>query len=251
MKKSTFIILIIGIVCIYFLYKEFISKKIEKSIIIESNKDDIQQNQKIFKNNNEEDELINDTEIDSAIDSAINQIIIPATRTKIFMDISINKIDSGRILIELFDDIVPKTAHNFAVLSEKAYPGTIFHRVIKNFMIQGGDFEYNDGTGGKSIYGNMFDDENFDLSHNQEGLLSMANSGPDTNGSQFFILTNSNGSPNLDNKHVIFGIVRKGMNIVHMIEETFTGENDKPIVECKIENSGILTENEFENEMNM
>ena len=145
----------------------------------------------------------------------------------------------GQIIIELFLDIVPKTAENFKVLcKDKMYRGIPFHRVIKGFMLQGGDTTNKNGTGGMSIYGSKFEDENFKISHNQPGLLSMANSGADTNGSQFFIITKP--TPHLDGKHVVFAKVINGLDIIYKIENTQTDGNDRPINEVIIEDCGLI-----------
>lgn len=146
--------------------------------------------------------------------------------------------NNARVIINLNFKIVPKTCRNFLTYCQrKAYIGCPFHRIIKNFMIQGGDFINKDGTGSMSIYGNKFDDENFILKH-EKGSISMANSGPNSNGSQFFIATNQ--TPWLDGKHVVFGKVIKGMDMIEFIENLKTDSNDKPLDSITISDCGVL-----------
>lgn len=157
-----------------------------------------------------------------------------------FFDITIGSGEKQRISFKLYDDVVPRTAKNFRELCKgykgKTYKGSIFHRIIKDFMLQGGDFTRHNGTGGESIYGETFKDENFKRKHTKPGLLSMANAGKHTNGSQFFITTVT--TPWLDGKHVVFGEVCSGLDIVKKIEALSTDRNDKPHQQVKIVDCG-------------
>ena len=159
----------------------------------------------------------------------------------VFFKVSANGEDLGRIVFKLYDDVVPKTARNFRELATGqhgfGYKGSPFHRVIPEFMLQGGDFTNGNGTGGKSIYGEKFADENFKLKHDRPFLLSMANAGPDTNGSQFFVTTVV--TPWLDGKHVVFGEVVEGEDVVKAIE-ALGSRSGSPAKKIVIEDSGVV-----------
>ena len=232
MNNKTFIyigIAILIIIAVYYLYKYFF-KKPEPEY----------PTQKIIN------DYVNENSIESYEnkEKPVREIDIYSGNP--YFIIGIDGEPIGKMKFELFDDDVPKTCQNFRHLCAKGlgdkkdacYKNSIFHRVIKEFMIQGGDFTNFDGTGGMSIYGKKFDDENFNLKHNQPGLLSMANSGPNTNGSQFFITLKE--TPWLDDKHVVFGILLEGYEIIKKIENLPVNESDKPLQEIKIVNCGLI-----------
>ena len=181
-------------------------------------------------------------------DAAGSDEVKPKVNPRVFFDIAINGKASGRIVFELSRKATPKTAENFRALctGEKGrgrsgkplhFKGSKFHRIIPGFMLQGGDFTAGNGTGGESIYGMKFKDENFKLRHTKPGLLSMANAGRNTNGSQFFVTTTA--TPHLDGKHVVFGAVRQGMDIVRKIEKCGTNSG-KPRAAVTIADCGQL-----------
>ncbi|KAL9074607.1 MAG: hypothetical protein Q9161_002200 [Pseudevernia consocians] len=171
------------------------------------------------------------------------------TNPVVFFDIALGGEPLGRVKMELFADVTPKTAENFRQYCTgenknpqgrpQGYKGSKFHRVIREFMIQGGDFLNGDGTGSTCIYGTKaFADENFQLKHDTTGLLSMANSGKDTNGCQFFITTVP--TPFLNNKHVVFGKVIDGMEVVHKVENTRVRGESKPATDVTIAQCGEM-----------
>jgi len=170
-----------------------------------------------------------------------NQPVQPqaAISTRIYFDIEIDNKPAGKIILGLHDLVVPKTCLNFITLCETGkFNRTSFHRVIPNFMIQGGDYTNHNGTGGRSIYGgNKFPDENFELKHTGPGIVSMANAGPNTNGSQFFITTVA--TPHLDGRHVVFGVVEEGWDIIQKIENegSRSGSTSK---RCAIVKAGVV-----------
>uniref|UniRef100_A0A0D9YYI1 peptidylprolyl isomerase n=3 Tax=Oryza TaxID=4527 RepID=A0A0D9YYI1_9ORYZ len=192
--------------------------------------------------------------------------VVVVRNPRCYLDVSIGGDMEGRIVVELYASVAPRTAENFRALctGEKGVSaatgvplhykislkaasvctrwtkGSCIHRIVKGFMVQGGDITAGDGTGGESIYGLNFEDENFVLKHERKGMLSMANAGPDTNGSQFFITTTR--TPHLDGKHVVFGRVIKGMGVVRSMEHVSVGESDRPITDIVIVDCGELPE---------
>nr|XP_022901010.1 peptidyl-prolyl cis-trans isomerase, rhodopsin-specific isozyme-like [Onthophagus taurus] len=162
---------------------------------------------------------------------------------QVYFDISIDNGKPTKIVIGLFGSVVPKTVRNFKEIAlnginGKSYNGTIFHRVIHKFAIQSGDILFNNGSGVISIYGDEFEDENFDIQHSAPGYVSMANSGPNTNGCQFFITVRP--TPMLDGKHVVFGKVIEGQPFIHTIEHVKTDGDDRPLKPVVIVKAGFI-----------
>ena len=178
---------------------------------------------------------------------AIAETTMAPVTHEVFFDVDIDGKDAGRITIGLFGTVVPETVHNFVDIAAGyvddgnggflSYDGVPFHRIIPHFMAQGGDTTNGDGTGGMSIFGQKFPDENFDLKHERDHVVSMANSGADTNGSQFFITFQK--TPWLDGKHVVFGEVIDGFETLHKMEAmgTSSGKTKKPVV---IRKAGVI-----------
>merc|ERR1719384_813851 len=164
-----------------------------------------------------------------------------ADNPNVFFDVEIGGKQAGRITMELRADVCPATAENFRALCTHehgfGYKNSVFHRIIPHFMCQGGDFTNYNGTGGKSIYGRTFNDENFELKHDDVGILSMANAGPNTNGSQFFITTEK--TPHLDGKHTVFGKVIDGYDVVKKMEQEGS-RSGKPFSNVVIADCGQL-----------
>lgn len=186
-----------------------------------NNKNDKIKSQKIKNKNKENPDSLDDDDL-------------------VFFDIGTNNKYYGKVIFRLFSNVVPKTCDNFRELSQtRKYYNAPFHRIIKDFMIQGGDFTKQNGTGGISIYGTKFPDENFKIKHSRPYLLSMANSGPNSNGSQFFITTNP--APHLDGKHVVFGEVINGFDVIDILNDVDTDANDRPMEDIKILNCGIYS----------
>eukprot|EP00980_Cylindrotheca_fusiformis_P006005 scaffold1284_cov108-Cylindrotheca_fusiformis.AAC.19 len=190
---------------------------------------------------------------DDNIDVTMDRPVPPQAKvtTRVYFDVDVDGYEMGRIIMGLYGDVVPMTAKNFEALCrgdtphpkgiKLSYEGSHFHRIIPNFMIQGGDFTSHDGLGGLSIYGPKFADENFELKHIGPGILSMANSGKNTNGSQFFITTAK--TPHLNGKHVVFGVVEEGWDVVKLIELSGSSSGT-PSRLIKIIRCGVLTEEE-------
>ncbi len=223
--------LIILILCIIFLYYYYVYKTIKVSV-----KKQKTHKNKISNNCPTKSVDIETFDVDSLL-SKLEQKTVDNTEY-IYLDIGVNNKYAGKIIIKLFEDVVPKTCNNFKTLCKtKKYKNSSFHRIIKDFMIQGGDFTRGDGTGGKSIYGSHFEDENFELVHDRPYLLSMANAGPNTNGSQFFITTTE--TPHLDGKHVVFGEVIDGFELIDELNVVRTDANDKPYDNITILDCGI------------
>ncbi|KAF0924439.1 hypothetical protein E2562_010101 [Oryza meyeriana var. granulata] len=189
---------------------------------------------------------------------SLAEVQLPAVTNRVYLDVEIDGQHIGRIVIGLYGDVVPKTVENFRTLctGEKGigsngkslhYKGTTFHRIIPGFMIQGGDIVRGDGKGSESIYGSTFPDENFIVKHTRPGVIAMANSGPDSNGSQFYITTIKTSW--LDGEHVVFGRVIQGMDYVYAVEGGAGTYNGKPRKKVVVTDSGEIPKEKWTEEI--
>ena len=273
MINNLVIVIIIGYI-LYLINKKNIKQQIQSSTDLSDSTD--LTNNIIFNNNNNNNNKLEDisldkvnqnstnldnnlksifkkntTRVQKTFSNNLNKFEENSSLPKVYLNIKAGKKDLGQIIIKLFTNNVPKTCQNFIALctgeqgytrqgKKLSYKNCPFHRIIPGFMIQGGDIENNDGTGKMSIYsinGSSFPDENFMIHHNKPGIVSMANSGPDSNGCQFFITTDA--QPHLDGKHVAFGQVIKGIDIIKEIDELGT-ESGKPLVNVEISDCGLI-----------
>jgi peptidylprolyl isomerase len=251
---SLIIFFILTIAFLYLISNDNLSKN-KKKIIRKTNsyleqKSKAKKSKRVKKQKIDKDLTIDSLSHDNNLSNRMSSLLseIKQKEKYVFMDIAINREPVGRILIKLFDDVVPKTCLNFRCLATGVkgfgYEGSTFHRIIPGFMIQGGDIDGLNGRGGKSIYGGKFSDENFKICHSEPGMISMANSGPDTNGSQFFITTDDNGTPHLDGKHVVFGKVIEGMDIIYKLD-SLGSDDGTPDREIMIIRSGETNNYDF------
>lgn len=235
-------ILIILIIVFYLIYIDIINLELITNNSYYKNITSLFKNniENINENNNadnEEDDDLNASEDTSQLIHNLHSELI-SKNNRVYLDITIDNKKYGKLIFELFTDVVPKTCDNFSELCKnKAYKDIKFHRLIKDFCIQGGDITNNDGTGGISIYGPKFKDENFKITHDSIGILSMANSGPDTNNSQFFITLGS--TEHLDNKHVAFGKCISGLNLIKNFNN-YSVTNETPDNNIIISDCGII-----------
>lgn len=262
---NVLLILIISLLCYYYIYGDMDGFKTKAKEFFNGIKNKLpkkKNKKKTKKKGAITSEIPDESELDKKLDYVIanntaniqksygNQLNTAhiSTLPKVYINIRAGNSELGQIVIKLYSNIVPKTCENFRVLcsgergytnngTKISYKNSIFHRIIPNFMIQGGDIPNGDGTGKLSIYGDSFNDESFEVLHDQVGVVSMANSGPDTNGCQFFITTSP--QPQLDGKHVAFGQIIAGIEIINEINEL--GSNDgTPLVKISVSDCGLI-----------
>ena len=213
--------------------KEILNK--DKEIKIDDIDEEILNKDKEIKIDDIDEEDLEVSENTLSIINDIHKDLINSNNVYLLINFNNN---NYKIIIKLFNNIVPKTCNNFFKLCEqKKYKNNIFHRLVKNYIIQGGDITNQNGTGGKSIYGDEFDDENFTIKHDKKGIISMANSGPNTNNSQFFITLDK--TPFLDDNYVAFGEIISDLNVLDIINNIEVS-NEKPQSEIKIIDCGII-----------